>query len=1172
MFKTINSKHLVCTWLFFAVTAFHSSSYAQSRLPVTISNTSLPATTLSDYTVRLDLNSTNAPGFDFTNNGDDVVAFNADTTAQLDFYVESVDPVGQTAVVWVRVPSVPPSPPNTEIFLDYNRTDLAGPLSNLSDTFVNEGITYHSQPHTGAAPGPESRAAGEAEFNFNEVTSNPNYGCTDLAQLNDDHSDIFTQNGDYGLAITTQIVVPADALYEFRLGADFGNGGQLYIDGNALEEDWTDDLWWANNFSNPDVLQGSTFLTAGFHTLRALGYERCCDGPAQLQYRYDSDGDGSLADESFSILSTTSPGITILAPSCPVADATIGPVTTVPVTLAKFSSSKAGPFIRLNWETADETFNAGFKVWTLLDELGEQTLHQLSPGLIRSRTFDSSSTQRYQWNYRVKKREVLETLVLSSVGINGEQEFFGPFDVNQTYGDSVVPQVIDWQAVHENFKQSMAKKGYTQVRNRWRKHAPQAMLDGGALHLEIAETGVYRLTYDWLKQQGVDWLDVPVKSIAVTKDGQPIPRSVVGVKRQSFGPGGSIDFVGVAPDDQAAIYASTSRYQIQLNPQLSKPTRKLSRQPENPKSWRYQSQRLANNNRHVIFSPFESPWMMDLMFRSSSPASVLYDFLVPELVATEPAHLNIELGGISNTLRQDFDQDGQLDNHHVVSILVNGLEVEQLRFDGQREIPVQVQLTKGLVKQGVNTVEVRAEVNGYDFDIIAVKAVTLSYPVSVELSGTATSTEVTSEYDGVKFEHKGARKLIGYAYLEDHNLIRLKPVRARGSRTFPMVSNGLAHYFIGHPEDLLIPESASLISAMQDIVVNDVDMLVVAHPAFIGESLKEYVQARSLQGVQSQIIGTDAIWSQSPDVPLHVAIQRFLKRASDQTDYKYVLIVGGHTFDYVGRQNSEALNFIPTYYTSIGSSRFTPTDQPFVDFDGDGFPEKSIGRWPVRSVQHVRTIVSKSLSWIAAGNQRENIGHDVLLLADRTQEFDFAADLNEYVEHLGDLQVNSSQKIYVDEHAPNVSGGTNKTIKQKVFDAFSSGVSWVVYNGHGSPNAWSFSQLMSASEVVDLDNYGAPVLITSLGCYTTYYESPDNNSLALQLMFSGENAAVAVHGPSVVGGYEGQFRLSKAIADEMTIKNDIGGAIMAGMLRMPINKRSAVSNWALLGDPSLPLR
>jgi len=78
--------------------------------------------------------------------------------------------------------------------------------------------------------------------------------------------------------------------------------------------------------------------------------------------------------------------------------------------------------------------------------------------------------------------------------------------------------------------------------------------------------------------------------------------------------------------------------------------------------------------------------------------------------------------------------------------------------------------------------------------------------------------------------------------------------------------------------------------------------------------------------------------------------------------------------------------------------------------------------------------------------------------------------------------------------------------------------------------------------------------------------------LALQLMFSGDNAAVAIHGPSVVGAYRNQLRLANAIAEEMNTGRSLGGAIRLGMRQLPVSHRTAISNWAFLGDPSLPVQ
>lgn len=1147
---------------------------AQSRLPVTISNTALPATTLTDYTVRLDLNAVNAPGFDFTNNGDDLMAWDSTTTTQLNFYVEEVDSVAETAIVWVRVPSVPPSPPTTQIFLDYNRENISSPLSNASNTFVNEGFKYHSQPHTGTAPGPESRTAGEAEFNFDEVTSNPNYGCTDLTEINDDHSSVFTQNGDFALSIQSQIIVPADALYEFRAGVDFGNGGELYIDGNSLEDDWDGELWWALNFSNADVLTGSALLTAGSHTLNLLGYERCCDGAAEIEYRYDSDGDGSLADETFTRLTTTSPGITLLAPSCPVAELTLGPLTTVPVTLAKFDSNKIGPFIKLDWETADETFNAGFNIWSLVQENNKESLLQLNRELIRSHFIDSIDTQKYSWRFNTKSKEKINNVVISSVDINGVEEFFGPFEIGETYGQSFKPQAINWQRVKREYEQSMQARGFTKVRHKWKKLKSNARHSAQA-QIGIESSGVYRVTYEELRSEGIDWNGIKSREIAVSLNGKAIPRAIWGARKGIFGPGSAINFVGLGPDNELSIYESQRYYKIARDRELVLPVRTVKRKPRSVQDWHNEQQVLADDNRHLAYSPLKSPWIMDMLYRSAQPVSKDYHFQLPEIVEGQAGSLDITLGGITSLALQDFDGDGAMDPHHVISILVNGQTVQTIRFYGQNEHSESIEIPAGLLLEGQNIVTARVENNGYRFDAIAIDSISVNYPVANTPSGAMMLNAQSGVTEGVLFPLKQGRGLIAYAYRQDHNLVRLKPRRSgrkKGHYEVPFTAANDSQYYIGQQHALNTPASIQALGKPEVIALTDTDLLIISHPSFIGEALHNYAQERYLQGVQSHIISTDKIAASiGSDIPLHIAIQRFLKAASQQIEYKHVLIVGGHTFDYLGRQNKDSVNFIPAFYRPIGFSRFTPTDQPFVDFDGDGFPEKTVGRWPVRELSQVAIIAQKSLAWANKEAERTEVGHGVLLLADKTREFDFSADLETHFQKMSGINVADTQRIYVDDFESD-SLELNKHVQQQVMAGFNQSKSLVFYNGHGSPSTWSFTQMLASSRVPELANEHSPVLITSLGCYTTYYENPSHDSLALKLMFAGNNGAVAIHGPSVVGAYRNQLALSNFIADEMKTGRTLGESIRLGMRRLPVNYRTAITNWALLGDPSLPVQ
>ena len=1153
---------------------------AQSTLPVTIANNVLPATTLTDYSVRLDLNATNAPGFDFANNGDDIAVWNSDRTASLDFYVENVDPIGQTAIVWVRVPSVPTSPPDTEILFDYN-LPIVTPLSNLTDTFTINGFKYHSQPYTGATPGPETRAAGEAEFNFDEVTSNTNYGCTNLTEINTDHSSAFTQNGDFGLSISTHFVVPADALYEFRFGSDFGHGGELYLDDVALESDWTSDVWWGLSFANPDVLVGSRFLSAGSHTLRALGYERCCDGRAELQYRYDSDGDGSLTDETFTRLTTTSPGLTLLAPSCPVATATIGPVTTVPVTLANFSSRKIGPTIKFKWKTADETFNAGFNLWGLIEENNgeEPSLVQLNRRLLRSRSFDSMAPQAYRKSTRVRRNwSAIKKVAISSVDINGKEDFFGPFDLNHEYGDEPQPIPINWGAVYAEYQSKMQSRGYTWNGHRWvkqRRPSSGGLDSKPAIMVGVDKTAVYKVSYQDLLAQGVDWQGVHIRDIAVTHNGEPIPRAIRTSRSRFFGPGSEVHFVGTAPDDGLSIYQSERFYTLKLDRQQARAIRPLRRSSSSSQTWHFESKTQKHDNQHVTFSPMESPWVMDFLFRTGNPITKDYQFELPKLATGVDGSLELRVGGVLNAPRQDFDGDGMLDKHHNFTILINGETVDVFGFSGQAGMVKTVRVPIRALKEGENVVSVRLEDSGYPFDAVVIDSVTLFYPVTSSANTSLNFSAKGEEFDGLAFTRKKRRGLLAYAYQENHNMMRLRIARGskRNQYTVPFIASGSAHYFVGAASELSSPSSWRLLEPKKEIDLTPVEMLIISHPNFIGETLADYAQARQLQGTSAQIINTDDIAREfGPDIPLHIAIKRFLKHAASEIEYKHVLLVGGHTYDYLGRQHDQNINFIPSFYASVGNSRFTPSDQPFVDFDEDGFPEKSIGRWPIRLLSELTNITSKSLLWSSKSSSRQVSGHSFLLLSDTQREFDFAADVEAYFAAHENLKISSANRVFYDKVVAETNGSVdvNQQVRERIINEMSSGATWVVYNGHASPSAWSFSQMMSAADISKLKNHNQPVVITSLGCYTTYYEGITHNSLALQLLFSGTNGAAAIMGPAVIGSYEQQMRLANNIADEMIPDSTLGEAVLRGMNKLPVNARMVVQNWALLADPSLP--
>jgi hypothetical protein len=90
-----------------------------------------------------------------------------------------------------------------------------------------------------------------------------------------------------GVAFHTEVGfhVGTSGVWNFRIGPDYGLGGELLLDGIVIDFR-SYDLWWAGSWGDPSqLLLGSAFLTPGWHVLETFGLEGCCDGPTAGQFQ-----------------------------------------------------------------------------------------------------------------------------------------------------------------------------------------------------------------------------------------------------------------------------------------------------------------------------------------------------------------------------------------------------------------------------------------------------------------------------------------------------------------------------------------------------------------------------------------------------------------------------------------------------------------------------------------------------------------------------------------------------------------------------------------------------------------------------------------------------------------------------------------------------------------------
>ncbi|WP_427453080.1 CCXG family PEP-CTERM protein [Litorimonas sp. WD9-15] len=245
------------------------------RIPVTITAGPLG----HDAEIRIDLTSADIPSeYVFSMAGDDARVFLADDLTPVNFVVAGWDEIARTASFYVRLPAIAAGASQTLYIYLGDESLPSG--NNASAVFPDIGVRLHSRV---SSADPISPADGLAAFAA-ATTDVDNSVRTTISGLN--NRALGGTNGNYGWCVSAVLNVTAatEGTWGFRYGGDFGRGGHLYVRGQELEEQWNDDLWWANNYGNTnETLEGTIVLPEGWHRYEALGFEGCCDGPTGFQ-------------------------------------------------------------------------------------------------------------------------------------------------------------------------------------------------------------------------------------------------------------------------------------------------------------------------------------------------------------------------------------------------------------------------------------------------------------------------------------------------------------------------------------------------------------------------------------------------------------------------------------------------------------------------------------------------------------------------------------------------------------------------------------------------------------------------------------------------------------------------------------------------------------------------
>lgn len=867
--------------------------------------------------------------------------------------------------------------------------------------------------------------------------------------------------------------------------------------------------------------------------------------------------------------SDASPGTTVDNEACVDADDSRGTALeqkcdtftiTTPVTVSYFAATQTAGGVRFDWSTSTETDNAGFNIYADTAD----GIVKLNDELILSTVIDSTSPT----DYSVEITGVPDgEYFIEDVSLGGETRLHGAVGPNESFGERVQPEAIDWAAINaenETLERERAARitSAAPLRNDLATHGlsdgseVQSRTTQPTLDLLVREAGIYRLTYEQIVATGVDLNRTPRGSLAITLQGEPVP---VYVSKATFGPGAYIEFVG---EDLDTLYTDANVYKLTVDPSLHEridirgtlPPRKFNNLP----AYYMETVTIERNLRYLYRTPNGDPWYDTLVsVRSTTPAAQKqFDYVINVdnyVAGAAPVSVMMDLWGIS-------ERYAGMDHRAVVAL--NGSQVADELFDGNEIKIITAQAPQSALVNGANTLRLTAPGDtGVDIDQYAVEAYGLTYPRAFVASGGR--LDFTAEGRGFSVSGLDSRQVVVYRVTDGHPTL-LTGVRLQSGR------NGHQATFLGHSEsstyyvsttDAVLTPQIKVAPPEVDIKSGKADLLIISHPNFIN-GLGPLVQARQAEGYRVKVVDVSQVYAQySGGVFDAQAIRDYISHAIERMDVSYVLLVGGDTTDYRNYLGNSSISFIPSLYAAtISSITMAPVDPLYTDVDGDRVPDIAIGRFPVRTTAELQLMVNKTLAYGANANAMTGA-----FAADMGFQRD--SDLFASVLETGrsGWQI---QRAYISQLG-------NAGARTALLSHLQQGPRLASFVGHSSAFQWTTNQtgwLFNYNDAAALTN-STPMVITQWGCWNTYYIDPSFSTLGHKFLLSNESGAALVTGSTTVTQASSERKLGERMMPLLAEQGmSVGEAMQTAKenlaQRYP-NLTDVLLGWTILGDPTL---
>jgi len=759
----------------------------------------------------------------------------------------------------------------------------------------------------------------------------------------------------------------------------------------------------------------------------------------------------------------------------------------------------------------------------------------------------------------------------------------------------------------DNKKQSKVADNQTSV-----------LASGTWYKIRLAENGIYKLTYDFLDDHGVDLSGADPDKIGIFGNtGKMLPEiigendshgltenpiQIVGGEDGSFDPGDYILFFGHGPvfweyaplelkfRHRKNYYTEYSYYFLTTDKGTGKtlteaeaPSGEASETVETYDNYKYHEKDMVN----LIESG--RIWYGEQLDQATQELE-LPEFEFKNVVPGSRLYLQSDIAARSTvTSRVYLEVNDKEIYHHTVSPLdVNdhryfrpNTHRQKLDADGDNyKVQVRYPAPTSSSSVWVNWVELTARCE-------------LRYSNEQLLF----RDKESAGFDQVvEFKINNAQPSLKVWDVTDPTSPRIMETSLSGNTaSFKANASEIRQYIAFAGQEYLSPDFVGQVEIQNLHSVSNIDFLIVSHPDFLNQAQRLADHHQNHDDLDTYITTPQKIYNEFSSGGQDIsAIRNFAHHIYTNSDssrrLKYMMFFGNASYDYKDIQDDNT-NFVPTFqgYNSSNIGRSYLTDDYFGLLDeGEGHQNGNndnlsglldigIGRLPAMTPEGAQIMVDKIIHYNESPEAFGQWRNYVCVIADDEDSnihLRQAEQLAQIVD-TGHAKINL-QKIYLDAYRQESTPGGERypEVNDAIKARMEKGALVMNYTGHGGETGLAHESIINEADVENWSNYNALPLFITATCEFSRFDDPGLISAGEKTLLNPNGGSIGLLSTTRLAFSHTNFILNKRVFLEAFKRNEetgeyprLGDLVIASKTPMDDN----LYNFVLLGDPAMKL-